>query len=832
MWLVGTFLRIHTRPARAEPARASRSRYLGTFHMTLTQLRNTVIALIVAVGNSAAAQAGVQTSVPARKIDSLLSRMTLEEKLGQLNLLSFDDRSTPAQLDLVRRGLVGGFLNLTGATATREAQHVAVTESRLRIPLLLGYDVIHGYRTTFPIPLAEASTWDPAAAQAAAHVAAVEAAAAGVNWTFAPMVDIARDPRWGRIAEGSGEDPYLGSVMAAAWVHGFQGADLRASDAVLATAKHFAAYGGAEGGRDYNTVDVSERTLRETYLPPFRAAVDAGAGTIMTSFNEIAGLPSTANRWLVTTLLRGEWKFRGMVVSDWTSIDELRANGAAGSRAEAGRLALEAGVDMDMVSRIYLDDLPAVVRAGRIPVATVDAAVRRVLQAKLALGLFDDPYHGATVERERATSLAPQHRELARRVAREAIVLLKNDTNLLPLDTTRRTLAVIGPLADDKVAVLGPWAGHGDPQDAVTPLEGIRSRAGGEGGGGHEGAVRQGMRHHRQRDGGHCRRRRASTPGGRPGGGGGQGGGGCAGGGGGGEGGGTKVLYAKGCGITDSATAGIADAVALARQADVAVVVLGEAGDMSGEAASRSTLGLPGVQQQLLEAVHATGTAVVLILMNGRPLTVQWAADHVPAIVEAWALGVETGPALASVVFGDVSPSGKLPVTFPRGVGQIPIYYNHKNTGRPPAADKYTSKYTDLPSSPLFPFGYGLSYTSFQYKDLKLSAPTITPGGALKVSATVTNIGAREGAEVAQLYVHDEVASVTRPVRALAGFRRVSLKPGESRTVEFELTPKELGVYDQRMKFVVEPGKFRVYVGGSSVGGLEGEFEVRAGAGR
>ncbi|PYP70160.1 MAG: glycosyl hydrolase, partial [Gemmatimonadetes bacterium] len=424
--------------------------------MTLTQLRNTVIALIVAVGNSAAAQAGVQTSVPARKIDSLLSRMTLEEKLGQLNLLSFDDRSTPAQLDLVRRGLVGGFLNLTGATATREAQHVAVTESRLRIPLLLGYDVIHGYRTTFPIPLAEASTWDPAAAQAAAHVAAVEAAAAGVNWTFAPMVDIARDPRWGRIAEGSGEDPYLGSVMAAAWVHGFQGADLRASDAVLATPKHFAAYGGAEGGRDYNTVDVSERTLRETYLPPFRAAVDAGAGSIMTSFNEIAGLPSTANRWLVTTLLRGEWKLRGMVVSDWTSIDELRAHGVAGSRAEAGRLALEAGVDMDMVSRIYLDDLPAFVRAGRIPVATVDAAVRRVLQAKVALGLFDDPYHGATVERERATSLAPQHRELARRVAREAIVLLKNDTNLLPLDTTRHTLAVIGPLADDKVAVLGP----------------------------------------------------------------------------------------------------------------------------------------------------------------------------------------------------------------------------------------------------------------------------------------------------------------------------------------------------------------------------------------
>src|SRR5437667_43375 len=571
------------------------------------------------------------------------------------------------------------------------------------------------------------------------------------------MVDIARDPRWGRIAEGSGEDPYLGSAMAAARVRGFQGADPRAPDAVLATVKHFAAYGGAEGGRVYNTVDLSERTLREVYLPPYRAALDAGAATVMTSFNEIGGIPSTASPWLMTTLLRREWGFRGFVGSDWTAVAELMNHGVAGSRAEAGKLALEAGVDMDMVSRIYVGDLPALVRAGRIPMAVVNEAVRRVLRAKAALGLFDDPYHGATPERERAALLAPEHRQLARRVAEESIVLLKNDGPRLPLGARVKTLAVIGPLADDQVAALGSWAGRGDPKDAVTPLEGIKTRAG------------TGM----------------------------------------------QVRYAKGCEIVDTTTAGFAEAVALARGADVALLVLGEAGDMSGEAASRSSLGLPGVQQQLLEAVHATGTAVVLILMNGRPLTVQWAADHVPAIVEAWALGVETGPALASVVFGDVSPSGKLPVTFPRAVGQIPIYYNHKNTGRPPAADKYTSKYTDLPSSPLFPFGYGLSYTSFEYKDLKLSAPTITPGGALKVSVTVTNTGAREGAEVAQLYVHDEVGTVTRPVRALAGFRRVSLKPGESRTVEFELTPKELGVYDQRMKFVVEPGKFRVYAVGS-----------------
>src|SRR6184192_1059861 len=707
------------------------------------------------------------------QIDSLLARMTLEEKLGQLNQVSVDGQPNAEQLDLARKGLVGSFLNLAGADATHAAQHVAVTESRLHIPLLLGLDVIHGYRTVFPIPLGEAASWDPEAVEAAAHVAAKEAAAAGVHWTFAPMVDIARDPRWGRIAEGAGEDPYLGSALAAARVRGFQGKDLRAPDAVMATVKHFAAYGGAEGGRDYNTVDVSERTLREIYLPPYRAGVDAGAGSIMTSFNEIGGIPSHANRWLVTTLLRDEWQFSGFVVSDWTGVEELRNHGVAGSRADAGKVALEAGVNIDMVSRIYLEDLPALVRAGRIPIATVDAAVRRVLQAKRALGLFDDPYRGSSVERERSVLLAPEQRKLARTVAQEAIVLLKNDGNLLPLGPTRHTLAVIGPLADDHVAALGSWAGRGDPRDAVTPLEGIKTRAG------------TGM----------------------------------------------QVRYAKGCEIVDTTTAGFAEAVALARGADVALLVLGEAGDMSGEAASRSSLGLPGVQQQLLEAVHATGTAVVLILMNGRPLTVQWAADHVPAIVEAWFLGVETGPALAGVLFGDVSPSGKLPVTFPRAVGQIPIYYNHKNTGRPAGTDKYTSKYTDLPSSPLFPFGHGLSYTSFEYKELKLSAPTITPGGTLKVSATVTNTGAREGAEVAQLYVNDGVGTVTRPVRALAGFRRVSLKPGESRTVEFALTPKELGLYDQRMKFVVEPGKFRVYVGGSSVGGLEGEFEVRAGAG-
>src|SRR3989442_1358665 len=607
-----------------------------------------LMALPAALALFSAGPASAQRSAVEQKIDPLLARMTLEEKLGQLNQLSVDQQPTPEQLVLVRKGLVGSFLNLTGAAATRDAQHIAVTESRLHIPLIFGHDVIHGYRTIFPIPLGEAASWDPEAVQAAAH-----------------------------------------------------------------------------------------------------AALDAGAGSVMTSFNEIGGIPSTASPWLMTTVLRREWGFRGFVVSDWTAIDELRNHGVAGSRADAGKLALEAGVDMDMVSRIYVDDLPALVRAGPVPVAVVNEAVRRVLRGKAALGLFDDPYHGATVERERAVLLAPEHRQLARRVAEEAIVLLKNDGQLLPLGAQVRTVAVIGPLADDKTAALGSWPGRGDPRDAVTPLEGIKARAGS-----------------------------------------------------------VSVVYAKGCGITDTASAGFVDAVAAAKQADVAVLVLGEAGDMSGEAASRANIDLPGVQQQLLEAISATGTPIVLVVMSGRPLTIPWAAEHVPAIVESWFLGVETGPALAAVLFGDVSPSGKLPATFPRSVGQIPLYYNHKNTGRPTGPDKYTSKYTDLPVTPLFPFGHGLSYTTFGYSDLRLSAPRIASARTLRVSVTVTNTGAREGAEVVQLYVHDEVASVTRPVRALAGFRRGSLKSGEAPTVDFHLPAKRLGPYNRDKKCGGGPGKF------------------------
>ncbi|HYL20324.1 MAG TPA: glycoside hydrolase family 3 N-terminal domain-containing protein [Gemmatimonadales bacterium] len=705
-------------------------------------------------------------------VDSVLARMTLEEKLGQLNVIAGDhDTATAAQLALVRAGRVGGFLGVVGAKQTHEAQRVAVEESRLKIPLLLGFDVIHGYRIIYPIPLAEASSWDTATAARTAQLAALEAAAAGVNWTYAPMVDIARDPRWGRIAEGAGEDPELGSAFAAARVRGFQGGgdggDTVGPGSVLATAKHFAAYGAAEGGRDYNTADLSERTLREVYLPPFHAAVAAGVGSVMSSFNEIGGIPSTANRWLLTSVLRDEWGFRGPVVSDWTSVRELQAHGVAGSPAAAGALALQAGVDMDMQSNIYADDLSTLVRAGEIPEATVDEAVRRVLRAKARLGLFDDPYRGPG--RGDGIPFAPVARGLARKMAGEAIVLLKNDRSLLPLGDRVRRVGVIGPLAGSRAEPLGPWHALGDSGDVVTVLAGLRERA-----------------PH-----------------------------------------GTVVRYARGCAVSDTSTAGFAAAIAVARRSDVAIVVLGETADMSGEASSRSTLGLPGVQERLLEAVVRTGRPVVLVLMNGRPLALPWAAEHVPAVVETWFLGVETGHSVADVLYGDVNPSGKLPVTVPRSVGQVPIYYNHTNTGRPPSdSDHFTSRYLDLPSTPLYPFGYGLSFTEFRYSDLQLSATRIGPRDTVHVRVAVTNTGNRAGTEVVQLYVHDEVASVTRPVRQLADFRRVTLGPRERQIVELRVPPRRLGLYDQTMTFVVEPGWFRVYAGPSSVGGLEARFEV------
>jgi beta-glucosidase len=690
----------------------------------------------------------------AQDLDSLLARMTLEEKLGQLNLLSADGRASPQQMQLVRAGKLGGLFNVIGAENTTPVQRIAVTESRLKIPLLFGLDVIHGYRTIFPIPLGEASAFDPEVAEATARAAGLEAAAAGINWTYAPMVDIARDPRWGRIAEGSGEDPYLGSLLAAARVRGFQ-------QSIFATVKHFAGYGAAEAGREYNETEISERTMREIYLPPFKAGIDAGAASLMSAFNSIAGVPASGNAWLTDTVLRREWGFTGFVVSDWTSVAELIPHGVAGSQAEAGRRALTSGVDMDMQSSIYVDSLIPVVRDGRIPMRVLDSAVMRILRAKQRLGLFRDPY------RARTASAAAELRALARRASGESIVLLKNERSLLPLAKST-AIAVIGPLADNKEEALGPWHTQGRAEDVVTALQGIK----------------------------------AKVPAG------------------------TQVLYAPGAGIEDTSRAGFAAAVAAARQAKVAILVLGERGDMSGEAASRASIGLPGVQQQLLEAVAATGTPVVLVLMNGRPLIFEWAAEHVPAIVETWFLGVEAGNATADVLFGDVNPSGKLPVTFPRALGQVPVYYNHRNTGRPmQPQNKFSSKYIDVPNEPRYPFGFGLSYTTFAYRDLRLSTARARVSDTVTATVTVANTGTREGTEVVQLYVHDEVASVSRPVRELKAFQRVTLKPNESRAITLRVAVKDLWFIGLDMKPVVEPGTFRVFVGPNSAEGLEATFE-------
>jgi len=723
---------------------------------------------------AARAPAPADTASIDRFVDSLLARMTLEEKLGQLNQPtgpgSVTGPAARAGSDAdIRAGRIGSFLGVRGAAYTRELQRVAVEESRLGIPLLFADDVIHGFRTIFPVPLAEASSWDPAAVERSARIAAVEATANGVHWTYAPMVDIARDPRWGRVVEGSGEDPYLGSVMAAALVRGFQGSDLSADGTLLATAKHFAAYGAAEGGRDYNTADISDRTLYEIYLPPFKAAVDAGAQSVMAAFNEIAGVPMHANRHLMRDVLRGAWRFEGVVVSDYTGVLELIRHGVAADSAAAGALAISAGVDVDMVSGIYLSQLPRLVHDGAVAESLVNQAVRGVLRAKYRLGLFTDPYRYSDPARERARTLTPEHLAAAREMARKSIVLLKNAGHTLPLSKRLGTLAVIGPLADDAASALGPWAGAGRPDDAVTVLAGIR------------GAVPAG----------------------------------------------TRVLYAKGAGARGEDTTGFAEAVRVAREADAVVLVVGEDRDMSGEANNRTSLDLPGVQQQLAERLQETGKPVVAVLMNGRPLSTPWLEAQVPAIVEAWYLGVQTGPAVADVLFGDYNPGGKLPITVPRNVGQIPIYYNHKPTGRPPdERERYSSKYLDESWTPLYPFGYGLSFTTFAYDGLRLSTPRLRRSDSVVVSIRVTNTGRRAGDEVVQLYLRDEVASITRPVLALRRFKRISLAAGEARTVAFTLRPDDFAFPGSDLRPTVEPGFFTVGVGTSSADLQETRFEL------
>jgi len=712
-------------------------------------------------------------AVIERRIDALLKRMTLAEKLGQLQQLDGEANGNyrPEHRDLARKGLLGSTLNVRGAQRTNELQRIAVEESRLKIPVLFGFDVIHGYRTIFPLPLGEASSWDPAVAERSASIAAAEARAAGVHWTFAPMVDIARDARWGRIVEGAGEDPYLGSMMARARVRGFQGRDYSAPDKVLACAKHWVAYGAAEGGRDYNTTDMSETTLREIYFPPFKAAVDEGVGTFMSAFNDLNGVPASANPFTLTKVLRGEWKFDGFVVGDYTAVQELMQHGVAANEKEAAQLALNAGLDMEMVSRLINQHGAELLRTGQVSQATIDEAVRRILRIKFRLGLFEHPY--ADASRERAVVFSAANLAAARDTAARSMVLLKNDGNVLPLSKNIKSIAVIGPLADDQVDMLGPWNGDGNAADVVTLLAGIK----------------------------------ASVP---P---------------------STKIIrYAKGCDIEGDSTQGFDEAVLAARASDVVVVAVGESAAMSGEASSRSSLDLPGRQLDLVKALQATGKPVVVVLMNGRPLTISWMAQNSAAILETWFAGTQAGNAIADVLFGDVNPGGKLPVTFPRSVGQEPLYYNHMNTGRPPDPNsKWTSKYLDIPWTPLFPFGYGLSYTQFRLSNLQVSAPRIRPDGRLTVNVEVENVGARTGDEVVQLYIRDVAASVTRPVRELKGFQRVILPPGTKRRLEFNLGPEQLGFYNREMRFVVEPGEFKVMVGNSSADPHElvASFEVQ-----
>jgi len=732
-----------------------------------------------------------------RFVDSLMRRMTLAEKLGQLNLPSAGDITTgqARSSDIagkIRRGEVGGLFNIKGVEKIRDVQRVAVEESRLGIPLIFGMDVVHGYETTFPIPLGLTATWDPEAVERAARIAAVEASAAGICWTYSPMVDISRDPRWGRVSEGVGEDPFLGSAMARAFVYGYQGhdSDRYATDEIMACVKHYALYGASEAGRDYNTVDMSRQRMYNDYFPPYKAAVDAGVGSVMASFNEVDAIPATANKWLLTDVLRRQWRFTGFVVTDYTGIAEMVDHGL-GDLTEVSARALEAGVDMDMVSEGFLGTLERSLESGRVSQADVDRACRLVLEAKYKLGLFDDPYRYCDVRRAAERIYTPEHRAEARRIAAESFVLLKNDGGVLPLGR-RGTIAVVGPLADSRENMPGTWSVATDLKKPMSLLEGIRQAAGKR----------------------------------------------------------VKVRYAKGSNIVrdealerhatmfgrDIPRDGRSDrelldeALAAAAAADVVVAALGEPSEMSGESSSRSEIGIPDVQRELLEALVATGKPVVLVLFAGRPLTLQWESEHVSSILNVWFGGTQAAEAIGDVLFGDANPSGKLPSTFPRSVGQIPLYYNHKNTGRPLLGDtfeKFRSNYLDVPNTPLYAFGYGLSYTTFEYGDIRLSAQEMTADGTITATVRLTNAGPRDGEEVVQLYIRDRVGSSTRPVKELKGFRRVPLKAGESRDVDFTIDASMLKYYDFDLQYVCEPGEFDVMIGGSSDAVKQASFVLK-----
>lgn len=720
-------------------------------------------------------------------IEDLISRMTLEEKAGQMNQYNgFWDVTGPApeggdaarKYEDLRKGLVGSMLNITSVTEVRKIQEIAL-QSRLGIPVLFGQDVIHGFKTISPIPMAEAASWDLEAIEASAALAAREAAAAGINWTFAPMVDISRDPRWGRVMEGAGEDPYLGSLVGVARIKGFQGTDLSDPLTVAACVKHFAGYGFGEGGRDYNRVDVGLPTLYDVILPPFKAALEAGAATFMNSFNDLNGIPATGSSFLQRDLLKGAWGFEGFIVSDWGSIGEMVPHGYAKDLKEAAKAAVLGGSDMDMESMAYVNHLKSLVAEGSVPESLLDDAVKRILGLKYDLGLFEDPFKYCNSEREQEVLNDPKRFEIVRDMARKSMVLLKNEGGLLPLPKTGKSIALIGPLANDKDSPLGSWRLKAEPNTAVSVLEGLKAYT--------DNTIQfeQGIK------------LTEGTP-----------------------------LFHFETKINTTDRSGMAEAVALAKKSDIVVMVLGENGFQTGEARSYSNLDLPGLQQELLEAVYAVNPNVVLVLMNGRPLTIGWAAEHVPAILEAWQPGSESGNAIAEVLYGDYNPSGKLPMTFPKSTGQIPLYYARTATGRPnnPGNDLvFWSHYVEG-NEPLFAFGHGLSYTTFSYSDLKLNKTSITLEEELEVNVTVSNTGTRKGKEVVQLYVQDHIGSRTRPLRELKGFQIVALEPGTSKTLKFKLTREELSYYTARNSIEAEAGDFTVYVGGSSNAKLSTHF--------
>ena len=722
-----------------------------------------------------------QPSSISKKVDSVLRLMTLAEKIGQLNQYTGDLTATgpitfsgdkPMEISA---GRVGSMLNILGVAHTRQYQDLAM-QSRLKIPLLFGQDVVHGFKTTFPIPLAEAASWDLESMELSARIAATEASASGIHWTFAPMVDIARDPRWGRVMEGAGEDPYLGSAIAYARVKGFQGNRLGAINSVMACVKHFAAYGAAIGGRDYNSVDMSERLLWEVYLPPFKAALDAGAASFMNSFNDLNGVPATGNKYLQRDILKGKWNFKGFVVSDWGSIGEMINHGNVANEYEAALSAITAGCDMDMESRNYKNNLSQLVTDKKISIDLIDDAVKRILQKKFEMGLFDDPYKYCNVQREQEALNNPAHTLAARQIAAKSIVLLKNEHQLLPLSKDTKTIAFIGPLVKPLKQNKGFWDVEIPGVDSnfiVSQWKGVQNKLGAH----------------------------------------------------------SKLLYAKGCEIEGDSKAGFAEAIEIAKQADVVILSIGEKRDMSGEAKSRSNINIPGVQEDLLKELLATGKPVVVLINAGRPMVFNYTADSAPAILYTWWLGSEAGNAIADVLFGDYNPSAKLPMSFPRSVGQIPIFYSHFNTGRPAKSDdnhNYNSSYTDLSIFPKYAFGYGLSYTNFDYSNLLLSKNKITENEKIEVSLTIKNTGKYPGEEIVQLYLCDKVGSIVRPVKELKDFAKIKLGAGESKRITFVIDKEKLSFYNQSLEWVVEPGDFDLMIGASSEDiRLKGSFELK-----